>query len=334
MYICRQRRVIGHSFISSGPQISHLILKNKNGTPKQASMDVPSEVNLAIHLQDLKSILLPSTAFGLLHGIALCLEKQNHPPSQILARTSLILLWVWTNLLPLDISNQILPTSIAEDALNKPWRNLPSQRLSRERARKWMLAFYMLAVITSSLLSTLPQCLSLILLGYWYNHLHGADANPFIRNLLSACGFGCFTSGAMQVAVGPTVPVLRSDGLWFVVIAAIIFSTVQAGDMYDQRGDATRGRRTVPLVIGDAAARWTIAVPVAGWSYVAPWFWNSAGTGYLGPMLLGAGVAVRTLWSRGEEADKRTFKVWNAWMVAIYSLPLLKTLEFGSGAGL
>jgi len=280
-------------------------------------------------LSDLKTIVLPSTAFGLFNAIAVSL---NHTatlpqPSQILHRTPLVLLWVWINLLPFAINNQRQPAAILEDALNKPWRPMPSQRLSPTSAKRLMLVFYPLAVLVSLCLGNLAQSLTLIFLGYWYNDLHGADASCVVRNLINAGGFLSFASGAMQVAIGARGSALQLLGWWSVVIAGIVFSTVQTQDMYDQRGDAVRNRKTVPLVMGDAPARWTIAVPMVVWCWATPWLWKLSTVGYVAPVVLGLTVAVRTLRERSERGDKNTFRIWNLWMVSVYLLPLIKASE-------
>ncbi|KAL9623090.1 MAG: hypothetical protein Q9160_002604 [Pyrenula sp. 1 TL-2023] len=49
---------------------------------------------------------------------------------------------------------------------------------------------------------------------------------------------------------------------WFCIIAATVTSSVHSQDMYDQLGDRARGRWTVPLVIGDTAARCTSTASV------------------------------------------------------------------------
>lgn len=208
-----------------------------------------------------------------------------------------------------------------------------------------MLAFYVLAVVSFHL-ETLPQCLTLILLGYWYNDLRGADLSCLVCNFINGCGFICFSSGAMQVAIGGaggiggqgrraeeaeeerfSKSVLQLLGWWFVVIACMVFSTVQTQDMADQRGDAARNRKMVPLVIGDAAAWWTITVPVLLWCWATPWLWRSSIMGYIAPVFLGLIVAVRILTERSEKGDKNTFRLWNLWLVSIYLLPLIKAIE-------
>lgn len=292
---------------------------------------------------DLKTIVFTSAAFGILNGVSASLENEralsaslNLPTArQVVKRTPLVLGWIWINLLPFNIDNQRQPKAIKEDSLNKPWRTLPSRRLSPKTAKRLMLVLYPTAVIASFFHGTLTQCLGLIFLGYWYNDLGGADKNPAIRNLINGCGFVCFSSGAMQVAIGgfktevrDTESALRLYGWWYVVIACIVFSTVQTQDMYDQRGDAARNRKTVPLLIGDAPARWTIAVAVAVWCFATPWLWGSSTAGYLAPVVLGSVIASRILWKRDEKADLITFRLWNIWLVSIYFLPLIKALGF------
>jgi len=280
---------------------------------------------------DLKTIIFPSTAFGILNKLALSMQNRTTGGSSdylhILGSIPLVILWTWINLLPFAINNQRQPEGIKEDLLNKPWRSMPSGRISPKAAKNLMLVTYVLAVIASKILGNLVQCLTLIGLGFWYNNLYGADAGVIVRNLINAAGFICFASGAMQVAVGRNESALELLGWWYGVIACIVFSTVQTQDMYDQRGDALRNRKTMPLVLGDAVARWTIAVPMVFWCWLAPWLWKLSVVGYVAPVTLGLTVAVRALKERAEAADKTTFRLWNLWMVSVYMLPLVKACE-------
>lgn len=275
---------------------------------------------------DLKSIVGPMTAFGVFNGIrAHVFGMLIQTPSQVSARLPLVALWTWINLLPFSINNQRRPEAVEEDSINKPWRPLPSKRVTPVQAKHWMYGFYLIAVCLSAYLGGLRQCLSLLLLGFWYNDFGGADHSPIIRNLINACGFVCYTSGALEVAYGAWMP-LSSDSLlfrWLSLIGAVVFSTVHTQDMYDQAGDNLRGRRTVPLWIGDKPSRVTIAIPMAFWSCFVPWFWNSKAWAYTVPLGLGSTVLWRTLSMRDVEDDKRTFLIWNLWLVALYSLPLL-----------
>lgn len=291
---------------------------------------------------DLKTIVGPSAAFGILNGIAMTFDSTLASPTtssiltahHILCRAPLVVLWVWINLLPFAIDNQRQPDAIKEDALNKPWRPIPSRRLTRDSAKRLMVFQYLIAVIASHILGSLPQCLFLILLGYLYNDLNGGDLSCVLRNFINACGYTCFSSGAMQVVISQVggsslcpMLALQPWAWWFVLLACIIFSTVQAQDMYDQRGDAARNRKTVPLVLGDGPARWMIAIPTVFFSWLTPFLWKTSLLGYALPVSLGTIIATRTLLIRTEEADKTTFRIWNLWIGCVYSLPMIQALH-------
>lgn len=68
------------------------------------------------------------------------------------------------NLLPFTIDNEMQPDAIKEDAENKPWRPMPSKRLSERAAFELVLCLYPLTILTSLHFGGLKQCLVLI---YW-----------------------------------------------------------------------------------------------------------------------------------------------------------------------
>ncbi|KAI1142051.1 UbiA prenyltransferase family-domain-containing protein [Hypoxylon sp. FL0543] len=280
-------------------------------------------------LSDLKTIVVPSTIFGITNSLTI--SKYHVVPDQpiqdrhLLCRSLMALLWVWINLVPFTIGNQTTASSIAEDAINKPWRPLPSRRLSSSHARIMMPFFYVVAQIFNIYTgSGIRQGVCLFLLGVWYNNLGGADYHPLIRNAINALGYVCFTSGAMEAALGMPLPFCTSSRLveWLGVIAGIIVTTVHVHDMYDQEGDALRGRRTLPLVIGDMLARWVTAFWMLIWGICCPIF---CGTGFIAQvsgLVLSLSVALRTLLYRNVSSDRLTCLTWNIWMSFVYLLPL------------
>ena len=276
---------------------------------------------------DFKTIVGPSFVFGAsnaLAGAEYGLESSEEAFSRgFIQRLPLVLLYVWTNLLPFTINNQKSPKAIKEDEINKPWRTLPSGRMSPQQAERLMLVMYVLALGLSYVTGGLKQSVALVFLGTWYNNFAGGDSSCLVRNFINAVGYVCFTSGAMEVALGSPLPVEPRLVQWFSMIAAIIFTTVHLQDMYDQIGDRMRGRKTVPLVIGDGPARWTTAVPMMFWGYICPRFWNSATTVVALSVLLAGSVAARSLVLTTIENDRLTFKVWNAWMTLVFLMPLL-----------
>lgn len=277
-------------------------------------------------LSDLKTIAGPQTIFGILNGF--------HAPIFEIAATSSITsggmictaFWTYINLLPFLIDNQRQPASIEEDRLNKPWRPIPSRRLAPQQAKSLMFLLYTVAFFASLCLGGLRQCVSLMVLGYWYNDRGGA-ANCFSRNFINACGFVCFASGALEVALGTTLPMKPVLFKWLLVIGGVVFSTVQLQDMYDQAGDRACGRQTLPLLVGDATSRWMTALPLIFWSFFSPWFWGVHALEWMLFTTMGLVIASRTLTMREVSDDKTTFKIWNAWMVFLYTLPIISHIR-------
>lgn len=285
-------------------------------------------------LSDLKTIVVPKTIFGILNAIAILADPKvfdEHPTKviTILARAPLVSFWVWINLLPFAIDNQRQPAAILEDKHNKPWRTMPSGRMTGRQARALMLCLYPTAVLFSLKIGGIRQCLALIALGYAYNDLSLADRGWMCRNFINAMGFCCFASGALEVALRTPLTwdhhhtVLK----WLGVIAAVVFSTVQSQDMADQVGDRLRGRRSMPLSLGDGPTRWITAVLMVGWVIISTMYWTPGRGAQMGIAVLGLIVARRTLVYRCCRSDKVTFRVWNAWMAGLYALPLLSALS-------
>ena len=242
----------------------------------------------------------------------------------VVRRTPVTAFWAWINLLPFTIDNQRQQDSIKEDAKNKSWRPLPSKRLQPKQAKHIMLGFYLAAYLSSLYLGGVLQCITLMGLGFWYNDLRGADDSCITRNIINSCGYICFTSGAMQVASDPSVELLRPVAYqWLLTIGLVIFTTVQSQDMYDQAGDSLRARWTVPLTVGDSAARWSIAIPVAIWSWFCPAFWQVGVEGFVTSMMLGFVIIWRVLSKRTVEDDKISFRIYNMWIISLFMLPLI-----------
>jgi len=275
---------------------------------------------------DFKTIVVPSTAFGVLGSYAHLTQDPGMPGRTALPRIPLVLLWTWLNLLPFNISNQRQPTAIKEDLANKPWRPLPSGRLTPRQATLLMLTFYPMALAISLYLHGSRSCLALMALGWWYNDHEGAETWG-TRNFINAAGYLSFIYGAFEVAIGSQAHLSERACQWFLLIGLIIFSTVQVQDIPDQEGDGARGRKTLPLVIGDMPARWSIAILLPIWSLLAPAFWQLDAVVYVLPLTLSGLISMRILRKRAVADDKISFRMWNAWILTIYVLPIMRTFE-------
>ncbi|KAF2774111.1 hypothetical protein EJ03DRAFT_346748 [Teratosphaeria nubilosa] len=278
---------------------------------------------------DLKTIVGPSFLFGVTNALAAPAYNiafdSGHLSVTVAQRSILALLWVWAQLLPFSISNQNSPAAIAEDGVNKPWRPLPSKRVTSRQASRVMVALYGVAVVLSGVVGGLRQSLGLVVLGGWYNYLAGGDASWIVRNSINAAGYVCFTSGAMEVSLGQRVglPVQAKLATWFGVLGAVNCSTIQLQDMTDQEGDRVRGRKTLPLVVGDGAARWMTAVPLMTWGFACPAYWG-VGMAVRGASLVLVGVVTgRCLALRSVVADAKTYPLYNVWIALVFVLPLL-----------
>jgi 4-hydroxybenzoate polyprenyltransferase len=281
---------------------------------------------------DVKTVMLPSTAFALIAAFSGPILTTNAAPPPVLAvlrRLPLEISWLWLTLLLADISNQRQPSSIPEDRLNKPWRPLAAGRLTVVEARR--LLFVAIPVVLLAAWIWFPESFAItvacVICTYMYNDLGGADESSLARNVLNTIGVTGFGSGAAKVLLGASATLNATAYHWLALIFAIVATTLQAQDMEDVEGDRVRGRLTLPLLIGDGPARWSIAVLVAVWSVVCPVYWRLEWSGYVLPIAVGFTIAWRSLVLRSIEADKRTWRVWNAWMVILYLLPVWTPLS-------
>lgn len=241
----------------------------------------------------------------------------------ILARLPQLLFWIWFNLLMEVIANQRLASSVIEDSANKPWRALPTRRLTPTEARRLLLWIIPLLYLTSLYLGGTSASVALIIFSYMYNDLDGANENYFIRNLLNACGLTCFSVGTSIVAVGyGSYTLNRRAYTWIALLSVVISSTVHTQDLADMEGDRLRGRRTIPLVHGETVARWSIAVMVVAWSVLCPAFWQVTILGYVPPLTIGGALGIRVIVYRSLKADKTSWRMWCAWLITLYFLPL------------
>ncbi|KAH6605225.1 hypothetical protein Trco_006932 [Trichoderma cornu-damae] len=235
-------------------------------------------------------------------------------------RVPLMLAWIWLNLLVEDIANQRLGGSIVEDAVNKPWRPLPSHRLTPEQARDWLIVAIAATVGSSLLLlGGYTASVTLMLFIWMYNDLDGSNSGIWIRNALNAGGLMCFSWGALATLSGGEL--LPRAFSWILVTGAIIMTTVHAQDLPDIEGDMARGRLTVPLVYGEAAARLSLAATVMFWSAVCPLFWDASAWGWAASTGIGSVMSVLALQRRGQQWDEVVWKLWCLWIAALYLLP-------------
>ena len=107
--------------------------------------------------------------------------------------------WTWIHLLQLCVSNQSLDSE--EDALNKPWRPIPSRLMSVDRARALRWILLPSCLFLSLCLGTTWPSISLLLATLAYHELQ-FDSHVVLRNLCNAWGYASFNAGAAMIASG------------------------------------------------------------------------------------------------------------------------------------
>ncbi|ROT38102.1 hypothetical protein SODALDRAFT_324532 [Sodiomyces alkalinus F11] len=277
---------------------------------------------------DFKTVVFPQSIFaiaGVMSAAApVAVAEDDELPGwwEVARRVPLMLAWVWLHLLVEDIANQRLEGAIIEDSNNKPWRPLPSKRITPEEARRWLLMAIPVAVGASAWLGALRSSLCLMVLVWMYNDLDGSGSDIWLRNALNAGGLMCFSWGALAVLAQGEGQLQRRAYEWILLTGAVVMTTVHAQDFPDLEGDMARGRRTIPLLHGEGPARGSLAVMVVAWSIACPAFWGAALWSWAGPLSIGCAMAVLTLMRWGQWWDEVVWKLWCLWAASLYLLPM------------
>lgn len=237
-------------------------------------------------------------------------------------------LYIWLYVFHFDLSNQKDPDSIEEDKINKPWRAIPSGRLTIASAERWYIVATCLLLAASGLwLGGFPEALAFMAETYIYDYASGASS-WWAKNLINALFYSTGQLGSTRVAAeSMTATTMTRVGYeWCFLLGLCTFTTVQIQDLRDQEGDRIRGRSTVPLAFGDVPTRRITALFIAFWSVACPAYWGNGAltAGYILPLLIGGYVGYRVLALRDVKADRLSFHCHTLlWLPALYSVPLL-----------
>ncbi|KAF2870612.1 UbiA prenyltransferase family [Massariosphaeria phaeospora] len=231
---------------------------------------------------------------------------------------SLSFFWVAIVAMGFSISNQRQPASIHEDSLNKPWRPIPSQRITPSQANTLFSVVTVMGLVYSGLFGGLGPYLIQLAATYMYNDLGGAQGHHVIRDFLNAVGMTSWVFGCIDVAAGPGFHFTSADLIPSAVLAAAITTTIAIQDFRDFDGDRECGRATLPIAIGQGYARVLIAVSILSWSFGVVIL---LGSGLVSALTgLGTLIAMRLLFLRTRSADKITMEFWYGWFA---TLPLV-----------
>ncbi|TFK49264.1 hypothetical protein OE88DRAFT_403802 [Heliocybe sulcata] len=262
---------------------------------------------------DYKTIMLPIMACVL----ATCPDLE---PGNL----SLSILWTWLHLLQFCVSNQTL--SVDEDAANKPWRPLPSGRISiatAETLRWWMTP---LCIAYSARQGVLLPSIALTVMTYVHNEL-GFHSGWLGKNVCSALGYMAFEWGAIAIASSSRLLNIPAQH-WTNVINAVAISglllltTIHAQDFKDVVGDRLQGRRTLPIAM-PSLSRTSLFVAMSFWSFLLPQLWQVDLSIALPFGALGFLVGLQCYWYRSAKADRIMYMIYNVWLGWALILPVL-----------
>lgn len=274
---------------------------------------------------DFLTFVIPNTAFGILGALAANALTDDPQSSmlEILRHVPVLILFNWTNVLIFDFANQRSPESVAEDRVNKPWRPIPSGNCSSDECRRMMLLAVPLSLFFNYYLGVWQQGAIIHLTTWLYNDLRGMD-EIFVREFLISIGYAMFNGASLQIAQGGATT--NKQGMaWIGLISAVILTTMQVQDLKDQKGDRSRGRKTIVLFLGERVSRTSIAVFVLCWTLVCAAFWSRGTHLWVAavPGTPGLVVSLRVLLRRSNAEDRQTWKLWCLWLVCLYILPVL-----------
>ncbi|OTA81612.1 hypothetical protein M434DRAFT_44303, partial [Hypoxylon sp. CO27-5] len=274
---------------------------------------------------NVKDIICMGFLFGILNASVAPKFSMGPTPSftQLLVSCPKMLLWSWSNLFLFNLHNQRHPEAVAEDTLNKPWRPLPAARISPEKATSIMYLMYFIVLLVALCVGGLVPCLLEMVFCLWYNEW-GGSSDPLLKNLQNGLGFACFFAGPFEVVTGHSVFSGKCKAaIWLGILVGCITTTSHTQDFRDKEGDRSIGRKTVPLTIGDQNARLIVAVGVVGWTSLASWYWGGGWIQCSMAWAAGGWMLGSLFWNRTREGDTFTWKLWPAWILGLFLLPVL-----------
>jgi 4-hydroxybenzoate polyprenyltransferase len=245
----------------------------------QPGQQEPESKDLLYHLHTLFlftydqffDTIIPGAMFGLLTtlaGPALSLPAQS--TLTVLRRAPAISAWLWLIILQFCLQNQCSEGAGEEDAENKPWRPIPSKRITVADARRLLMPTRMVASAASWYLGVSLPFLCWSVLGSLYNNYGFSDRSGLARNVFCGLFFTCSFGGALIIALNAE-EISKPARYWIALVCCcILMTTIQTQEFRDEKGDRNRRRRTLVTELGRARALCTVYVAVTFWSLHVP----------------------------------------------------------------
>ncbi|KAF9223003.1 hypothetical protein BS17DRAFT_782938 [Gyrodon lividus] len=282
----------------------------------RAVRSFPQIYDLCYHLHtlflftkaDIRTALVPQTVLAL--AVA---------PTRRASHTLHVVAWIWLHLLMCNTANQIKAPD--EDKINKPFRPLPSGRITLRHARtfRWVLIPVCLAFSAGYSAQLLVTSLELQALAVFYSEFHG-DEHWLLKNSLTAAMYGCAGFGGTLLAGADWSRVDQTGRLAIQLSTAVFASTLHAQDFKDVSGDRLTGRRTLPTIF-PVASRISIALGIPLWSICLSLVWNLDLLSSAAFIAYSCFTGVRFVLYQKVDDDRRSCKFYSLWLSIHHVLP-------------
>ncbi|KAJ7441381.1 UbiA prenyltransferase family [Mycena galericulata] len=255
---------------------------------------------------DFKTIVFPVTVFA-------CAAAPVQSPAKLFYG----IFWTWLHLLQVDVSNQYRTT--AEDTINRPWRPLPSGRISQESAAvmRWLLVpICVSSSIPFGAAGVVYASLGLTALLIAHDEF-GFDSHWLSKNIINSLGYMCFEFGATTIMnIHSQLDSIAVQSL--VCSCLLILTTIHAQDFSDIDGDMALGRVTLPIYAPTSSRIFTF-VALQLWSTGLGLLWNIGPRSFV--VLCGLGGLVGWRFFPPSDAPSR-LKFVQVWLLATHLLPV------------
>ncbi|KAL1751273.1 UbiA prenyltransferase family-domain-containing protein [Schizophyllum commune] len=189
------------------------------------------------------------------------------------------LIWVILHLLAFDVSHSctcLAPYTkiigLEEDRLSKPHRPIAAGRISVQTSQRLHIVLTVASLLVSMRRGLLVHSASFFVLITMYNDGNLSSSWIMKSGIIAVC-IGILCSGV--VACFDHDRPLSLTSMHAVILTVLIqATTLHAQDFRDMAGDAVIGRKTLPMILPRALARWGIGILLLTWSTILVAFWD------------------------------------------------------------
>ncbi|EJD06402.1 uncharacterized protein FOMMEDRAFT_75736 [Fomitiporia mediterranea MF3/22] len=237
-------------------------------------------------------------------------------PLASLGRIPHVAFWVWLHILQHDLANQTRDPK--EDEHNKPYRPIPSKRITLENAYilRWVLVPLCFALSACYSVQVLYQSIGLFVFFFGLDELN-INSHWIERGVMNAILQYFLGVGSCLIAGSNCYSLDNISYLSILYSVVVILTTIQAQDFKDTVGDKLIGRKTMPIV-WPTASRTLIFFLLLIWSSVLSIVWRLETVPALAFHLLGLVIGGRFLMMKKVKADQTSYLLYNVGLLITF----------------